>query len=292
MGSPLLAIFSVLPVLNAATLVIACCVILLCAFLSRAFSHIPDWMSIPPIMMTGYQVPESVIYSGGLTVVGIGLIFCQSLLFLLRRAMLHRDWKPDDKNLGLRFANVCEYSFSVVAALALIVQAVVPVQETILYTFYNYAEVDQNTITHENAAACWWLGQAVHWTLNAVVEGLSPQLSILRKYRSFSIKLFFIAVGLVTGILGLFLKPDLPAPKATVSFYFHATNLCYWISTVSFFLAYFVQSWQAAALLDHLGIRSFIFGSLATTKPFAAPGEPVSTMELPKNVEEGHSRSD
>jgi len=289
MGSPLLAIFSVLPVVNAAMVAIAGFVIALCAFLSRVFDHIPQWMQIPPIMMVGYLVPESVIYSGGLTVVAIGLIFCQSLIFLLRRAMLHRDWKPTDRNLTLRFFNVCEYSFSVVSALALIVQAVIPVQENVLYTFYDYVETEKNTVTHETAAACWWLAEAVHWILCLVVESVSSQLSLLRRYDSFKIKYVFVAIGLIVGVAGLFLRPNLPAPKSTVSFYFHATNFCYWVSSVSFFIAYFTQSWQSAALLDHLGIRSFVFGTLAATKHFVSAGvpEPVSPVSFTKNVEEG-----
>jgi len=249
-------------------------------------------MIFPPIMMSGYMVPESVIYSSGFTVVAIGLIFSQSLLFLLRRAMLQRDWKPTDRNLGLRFANICEFSFSVVAGLALIYQAVVPVQETILYTFFDFVTVEQTTVRHETAAACWWLAEAVHWILNYIVEKFSSQLSILRRYKSFRAKFVFVAIALGSGILGMFLKPTLPAPKSTVSLYFHSTNFCYWVSSVCFFLAYFAQSWQSASLLDHLGIRSFVFGTLTTSKQFVAPGEPLAEVELPKNVEEGKTRSD
>jgi len=287
MGSPLLAIFSVLPVINAAAVVIAGAVIAVCACFSRVLEHVPNWMTVPPIMMCGYLVPESVIYSGGLTVSAICLIFCQSLLFLLRRAMLQRDWKPSDRNLFLRFLNVAEYSFSVVSALALIAQAVVPVQENVIYTFFSYVEVEANTVTHETAAACWWLGEAVHWILNIVVECGSQQLSLLRRFRSFKCKLFFIVFGIAAGVCGFFVKPTLPAPKSTVELYFHMTNFCFWASTVCFFLAYFVQSWQASIILDHLGIRSFVFGSLASTKP--APGESVAPVEIPSNVEEGHS---
>jgi len=57
-------------------------------------------------------------------------------------------------------------------------------------------------------------------------------------------------------------------------------------------MAYFVQSWQAAILLDCLGIRSFVFGTLPSTKHFAASGEPVTPVELPRNVEEGQSHRD
>jgi len=286
MGSPLLAVFSILPILNAAACVIAGVSIALCAFLSRVFSHIPDWMTIPPIMMIGNNVPENVIYSGGLTVVAILLMFCQCLMFLLRRAMLQRDWKPADKNLTLRFINVSEFSFSIVACLALIVQAVVPAQENVLYTFYDFVTVEDNTITHETAAACWWLGEALHWILNFIVEKRSLQLSILRQRRSFWTKFGFVALAIIAGIFGMFLKPKLPAPKSTVSFYFHTTHFCWWLSSVCFFLAYFVQSWQSATLLDHLGIRSFVFGSLRSTKHFSASGEPVVPDELTRNVEE------
>jgi len=290
MGSALLAIFSVLPVVNAITVIIAGIAIAICVFLARVFGHLPDWMMIPQIMMVGSQVPESVVYSGGFTVVAIGLIFCQSLMFLLRRAMLQRDWSPNNKNLLLRFINVSEYSFSVVCALALIVQAVIPVQENVLYTFYGYAEVEENTVTHETATYCWWLGETLHWFLNFIVESCSPQLSIVRRYRSFRVKFLLVAIGIIAGVTSLFLKPTLPAPKSTVSFYFHATNFCYWASAVAFFLAYFLQSWQAAALLDCLGIRSFVFGSLRATKIFVARGEePVSP--IPRNVEEAF-RSD
>jgi len=286
MGSPLLAIFSVLPVVNAATVAIAGVVIGTCAFLSRAFDHIPEWMIFPPIMMSGYMVPESVIYSSGFTVVAIGLIFSQSLLFLLRRAMLQRDWKPDDKNLTLRFINIAEFSFSLVSAVALIVQAVVPVQENVLYTFFDYVEVEQNTVTHETATACWWVGEAVHWILNYIVEKKSLQLSILRKYTSFRVKFGFALLGIICGLLGVFVKPTLPAPKSSILMYFHVTNLCWWISTVCFFLSYFLQSWQSAILLDHLGIRSFVFGTLSSHKHF--PGEEVpSQAEMTRDVEEG-----
>jgi len=293
MGSALLAIFSILPITNAINIIIAGVVGAVCVFFSRAFSHVPDWMIIPPIMMSGYRVPESVIFSSGLTVVGVLLIFCQTLIFLLRRAMLQRDWKETDKNLGLRFVNICEYSFSIVAALALIVQAVVPVQENVLYTFFDAVKVEKNTATHESAAACWWLAESLHWVLNYIVEKGSSQLSILRRYKSFRVKFFFVVVGLITGVIGIFLKPTLPAPKSTVSLYFHTTNFCYWASTACYFVSYFVQSWQAASLLDHLGIRSFVFGGIRATTHFAAPGEPVSSFELSSNVEEGHShRSD
>jgi len=266
MGSALLAIFSVLPVVNAASVIIAGVVTTICAFLSRISDHVPDWMTIPPIMMSGFMVPESVIYSSGFTVVAIGLLFSQSLLFLLRRAMLHRDWKPEDRNLSLRFVNICEYSFSVVAALALIAQAVVPVQENVLYTFFDYVEVEQNTRTHETATAVWWLGEAVHWILNFFVEKRSPQLSILRRYRSFTVKFIFVIIAIICGIIGAFLQPSLPAPKSTIVLYFHITNFCWWMSAASFLAAYFVQSWQAAILLDLLGIRSFVFGTLSSHK--------------------------
>jgi len=284
MANPLLAIFSVLPVVNAVMVAVAACVIAVCAFLSRVFGHVPDWMTIPPIMMCGYLVPESVIYSGGLTVVAVGLIFCQSLLFLLRRAMLQRDWKPDDKNLVLRAMNLFDYSFSIVACLALIVQAVVPVQENILYTFYDYVKPTDDTVTHETAASCWWLAESTHWILNLIVESRSSQLSVLRRFNSFSFKVAFIAIGIVSGISGVFIKPTLPAPKSTVSLYFHATNFCYWVSTVSFFIAYFVQSWQSAIILDHLGIRSFVFGSLPSTRQIQ--GEPISPIGFQRNIEE------
>jgi len=295
MGSPLLAIFSVLPVVNAVTVVIAGVVIGICAFLSRVFGHVPAWMTVPPIMMSGYIVPESVIFSSGFTVVGIGLIFCQSLLYLLRRAMLQRDWKPTDKNLTLRFLNITEYSFSIVSCLALIAQAVVPVQENVLYTFFDYVEVEKNTVTHETAAACWWLGEAVHWVLNFIVEKRSPQLSIIRRYRSFKIKYCFVVFGIICGLIGMFVKPSLPAPKSSVMMYFHVTNLCWWVSTVSFFVTYFIQSWQSAILLDHLGIRSFVFGSLNTHRHI--PGEDNSSSpeaEFARNAEEGsvHHASD
>jgi len=288
MGSPLLAIFSVLPILNAAACVIAAIVAALCLFLSRVMQHIPDWMTVPPIMMTGNIVPESVIYSGGLTVVAICLMVCQSLMFLLRRAMLQRDWKPEDKNLPLRFTNVCEYSFSIVAAIALIAQAVVPAQENVLYTFYDFVTVEDNTVTHETAAACWWMAEAIHWILNFIVENHSQQLSILRRHRSFWAKFAFVVIAIGSGVIALFLKPKLPAPKSTVSLYFHSTNFCWWLSSVAFFVAYFVQSWQAAALLDHLGIRSFVFGTLSSTKHFSSSGQEVIPADLiSRNVEEG-----
>jgi len=289
MGSALLAVYSVLPVTNAAAVVIAGVVISLCAFLSRVFEHVPDWMTIPPIMMSGYVLPESVIYSGGLTLVAVCLIFCQSLLYLLRRAMLQRDWKPNDKNLPLRFVNIVEYSFSIVAAIALITQAVVPVQENVLYTLFNYVEIEQNTITHTTASACWWLAEAFHWILNYIVEKRSEQLSILRRYRSFRVKVFFAAFGIVVGVVGTFLRPTLPAPKSTVELYFHMTNFCYWASSICFFLAYFVQSWQTAVILNQLQIRSFVFGSIPSTKLFATDGEPVTPVDFPSNVEEGYS---
>jgi len=294
MGSALLAIFSVLPVVNAVTVIIAGVVIGVCAVLSRIGGHVPDWMEIPPIMMSGFMVPESVIYSSGFTVVAVGLLFSQSLLFLLRRAMLQRDWKPDDRNLPLRFVNICEYSFSVVAAMALVAQAVVPVQENVLYTFFDYVDVEQNTVTHETATAVWWLGEAVHWILNFVVENQSAQLSILRRYRSFLVKFAFVAIGIICGIIGAFLKPNLPAPKSSILLYFHITNLCWWASTVSFFIAYFVQSWQSAILLDHLGIRSFVFGTLATHRMLPGESSNASEPQIPRNVEEGdlHKRSD
>jgi len=284
MGSPLLAIFSVLPVVNAATCVIAAAVIGVCAFLSRVFGHIPSWMSIPPIMMSGYMVPESVIFSSGFTVVGISLIFCQSLIYLLRRAMLQRDWKPDDKNLVLRVINIAEFSFSLVSAISVIVQAVVPVQQNVLYTFFDYVEVEQSTITHETAAACWWLGEAVHWILNFIVESRSLQLSIIRRYRSYKIKFLFVVIGIICGLIGMFVKPTLPAPKASVMMYFHITNFCWWASTVSFFVCYFVQSWQAAILLDHLGIRSFVFGTLSASKFFPSEAPSESGAETTHNA--------
>jgi len=287
MGSALLAIFSVLPMVNAVTVIIAGVVTGVCAFLSRVSDHVPDWMTIPPIMMSGFMVPESVIYSSGFTIVAIGLLFSQSLLFLLRRAMLHRDWKPEDRNLTLRFVNICEYSFSVVSAMALIAQAVVPVQENVLFTFFDYVEVQQNTITHETATACWWLGEAVHWILNFFVEKRSPQLSVLRQHRSFIIKFIFVALGIVCGIVGAFLTPDLPAPKSTIMLYFHITNLCWWVSAASFFAAYFVQSWQSATILDLLGIRSFVFGTLSAHKNIRT--ESSAEDEIVRNVEEGAS---
>jgi len=289
MGSPLLAIFSVLPVVNAANVVLAGIIIAVCAFFSRALLHVPEWMPIPPIMMSGFQLPESIIYSSGLTVVAVTLIFCQSLLFLLRRAMLQRDWKKDDRNLTLRFINIAEYSFSIVSALALIVQAVIPVQDNVVYTFFDYVEVTDNTITHETAAACWWMAEALHWLLNFIVELCSSQLQILRRYHSFTVKFFFVTLGMVAGVLGIFVKPTLPAPQSTISLYFLLTNLCYWVSTVCFFLGYFVQSWQTAIILDHLQIRCFIFGSLRSTKHFAAPGE--SVVEPPSEVEMGKTMS-
>jgi len=275
---------------NAITCAIAAVVIGLCAFLSRVFGHVPEWMSIPPIMMSGYMVPESVFYSSGFTVVAIGLLFSQSLLFLLRRAMLQRDWKPTDKNLTLRFLNISEYSFSVVAALAMIVQAVVPVQENVLYTFFDYVEVEKNTVTHETATACWWLGEAVHWILNFIVEWRSAQLSILRRYRSFLVKFAFAGIAIICGLIGMFLKPNLPAPKSSVMMYFVVTNLCWWASTVGFFICYFVQSWQSAILLDHLGIRSFVFGTLASHKHFPGEAGAPADSELPRNAEEGDMR--
>jgi len=288
-----LAIFSVLPVINAVTVIIAGGVMGVCAFMSRAADHVPDWMTIPPIMMSGFMVPESVIYSSGFTVVAVGLLFSQTLLFLLRRAMLQRDWKPDDRNLTLRFVNICEYSFSVVSAMALVAQAVVPVQENILFTFFDYVDVEQNTVTHETATAIWWLGEAVHWILNFVVEKQSAQLSIIRRYRSFVVKFVFVAIAIICGIVGAFLKPSLPAPKSSILLYFHITNLCWWASAVAFFVAYFVQSWQSAILLDHLGIRSFVFGTLSAHK--VVPGESSGPTEhQPRNVEEGslHQRRD
>jgi len=288
MGSPVLAIFAVLPVVNAITVIIAGVVIAVCAFMSRYSEHVPDWMTIPPIMMSGFMTPESVIYSSGFTVVAVGLFFSQTLLFLLRRAMLQRDWKPDDRNLLLRFVNICEYSFSVVACMALVAQAVVPVQENVLFTFFNYVEVEPNTTTHENATAIWWLGEAVHWILNFVVEKQSPQLSIIRRYKSFIVKFAFVAIAIICGVVGAFLEPELPAPKSTILLYFHITNLCWWASSVSFFIAYFVQSWQSAILLDHLGIRSFVFGTLSSNKVF--PGENNGPIEMPRSVEEGSLR--
>lgn len=287
MGSALLTIFSILPVVNAATIAIAGAVIGACAFMSRAFGHIPDWMVIPPIMMSGYMVPESVFYSSGFTVVAIGLFFSQSLLFLLRRAMLQRDWTPTDKNLTLRFINICEYSFSIVCAISVVVQAVVPVQENVFYTFFDYVEVEKNTVTHETATACWWFGEALHWILNFIVEKRSPQLSIIRRYRSFMIKFAFVALGIISGVIGLFVSPSLPAPKSTVLLYFHITNFCWWLSTVCFFVAYFVQSWQAAILLDHLGIRSFVFGTLSAHKHYAGEAGAPPVSEMSRNVEEG-----
>jgi len=292
MGSALLAIFSVLPVVNAVTVAIACVVIGTCAFLSRTLSHVPDWMSIPPIMMSGYMVPESVIYSSGFTVVGIGLLFCQSLLFILRRAMLQRDWKPSDKNLTLRFINITEFSFSVVSVISLIVQAVVPVQENVLYTFFDYVEIEQNTITHETATACWWVSEAVHWILNFIVEKQSQQLSIIRKYRSFYVKFGFALLAIICGCIGLFAKPTLPAPKSSVMMYFLVTNFCWWVSTVCFFICYFVQSWQAAVILDHLGIRSFVFGTISTHKHFPGEAGAPSQAEMAHTAEEGALHSD
>jgi len=286
MGSALLAIFSVLPLVNAVTIVIAGIVIGICAFLSRAFGHIPDWMTIPPIMMTANNLPESVIYSSGFTVVGIGLFFSQSLLFLLRRAMLQRDWKPSDKNLVLRFINISEYSFSVVCVLALVVQAVVPVQDNVFNTFFGYVEVEKNTLTHETATACWWLGEALHWILNFIVEKKSMQLSILRRYRSFYIKFAFALLAIICGFIGMFASPKLPAPQSSVLLYFHVTNFCWWASTVCFFLSYFVQSWQSAILLDHLGIRSFVFGTLSGHRHIPGDNSVPAPSELPRNVEE------
>ena len=286
MGSPLLAIFSVLPVINAVTVILAGVVIGLCAFLSRASGHIPDWMIIPPLMMSGNNPPESVIYSSGFTIVAVGLFFSQFLLFLLRRAMLHRDIKPTDKNYPLRFLNVCEFSFSVAAIIALVVQAVIPVQKNVLYTFFDFdgIVVEQDTLTHETAAACWWLGEAVHWILNFILEKRSPQLSIFRKYRSFIFKYAFAAIGIICGCISMFAKPDLPAPKSKVLMYFHVTNLCWWASAVCFFITYFVQSWQSASLLDHLGIRSFVFGTLSNNRPVYGQ---VPDSERYSEVEEG-----
>lgn len=269
MGSPLLAVFSVLPLVNACAVILAGCVVGVCAFLSRYLGHIPEWMLFPPIMMSGYVPPESVIYSSGLTVVAVALFFCQTLLFLLTRAMLQRDWAPNNKNLPLRFVNICAYSFSVAGAISLLVQAVVPVQNNVLYTFFDYVDVEQNTVIHESAAACWWISEAMHWILAFIVEKRSEQLSLLRRNRrSFVVKYVFVLLALVAGGLAMVLKPTLPAPKSTVSRYFHATNFCWWFSAAAFFVAYFTQSWQSAAILDHLGIRSFVFGSLRSTRYF------------------------
>ena len=231
MGSPLLAVFSVLPLVNACAVVLAGCVVAVCAFLSRYLGHIPEWMLFPPIMMSGYLPPDSVIYSSGLTVVSVALFFCQTLLFLMTRAM----------------------------------------QNNVLYTFFDYVDVEQSTVIHESAAACWWISEAVHWVLAFVVEKRSEQLSLLRRNRrSFVVKYAFVLLALVAGGLAMVLKPTLPAPKSTVSRYFHATNFCWWFSAAAFFVAYFAQSWQSAALLDHLGIRSFVFGSLRSTRYFKA----------------------
>ena len=266
MGSALLAIFSLLPLVNAVAVLIAACVAGVCAFLSRYMGHVPQWMLFPPIMMSGYVEPESVIYSSGLTVVGVALVFCQTLYFLLLRAMLQRDWAPTNKNLPLRFANVCSFAFSASGAVSLAAQAVVPVQSNVLYTFFDYVDVEQNTLIHQAAAACWWMSEAVHWVLDFVVQKRSSQLSLLRRYRSFLVKYAFVLLGLVSGILGFVLKPSLPAPKSRVLAFFHAANFCSWFSAVSFFVAYLLQSWQSAVLLDHLGIRSFVFGTLRATR--------------------------
>jgi len=286
MGSGFLAIFSLLPVINAFAVIGAGIVVFICAFLSRVFSHVPEWMTVPPIYLSGYLVPESVIFSGGLCVVAVLLIFCQSLLFLLRRALLQRD--ANNKNLLMRFINITEYSFSVLSAFALITQAVVPVQENVTYTFFGLAEVTDNTKTHETAALIWWLAEAVHWILNFVVESRSSQLSFIRRFKSFTLKHVIVALAIVFGVLGRYLKPSLPASKSTVTLYFHVTNFCNWATTVCFFLAYFAQSWQAGIILDMLGIRSFFFGSLSRTKRFPTNGELVTPIT--PSVEQGERR--
>jgi len=268
MANALLAIYSLLPVVNATTVIIAGIVVGLCTVLSRVSSHIPSWMDVPPIMLIGYELPESVIYSSGFCVVAVGLLYSQSLLFLLRRLLIVAGVKDSQKTKMHRAIAFLDFLCSVSSIVSLVIQAVKPVQENVIYTFFDYVEKTDNTIWHESATFVWWVSEVVHWVLNFILERNTPQLSsILRRsgYKSFKVKFTFAFAAIVCGLVGLFLKPSLPAPQSKVLRFFNFANFCWWCSAVSFFIAYFVQSWQAAILLDHLGIRSYVFGSIPQT---------------------------
>jgi len=293
MASALLAIYSLLPVVNAATVFIAAAVLGVCAFLARAYSHVPSYMAIPPIMLSGYVLPESVIYSSGFCIVAVGLLYSQTLMFLLRRLLIVAGVKENESSMH-RVLNWFEYVISVVSIVSLVVQAVIPVQDNVLYTFFGYVERTQNTNLHESATICWWVSEALHWVFNFIVEKRSPQLSILRRYKSFKAKFVFVGIAIVCGLVTLISKAPLHTTNQEAMLIFNIQNLCWWISAAAFFMGYFIQSWQSAIILDHLGIRSFVFGSLRSHKVLPEDADAVPLSEQGRDAEEGnlHHRND
>ena len=269
MNKVLLALFSLLPMLFVFGVIDIIITMFTALLLTRNLGHVASWMIIPPISLTGFSDPEKTVCSIGYTCGAVLLVLCGAMHHMVLHAFITRDDTQDKTNIRARAMNTISVAFYILACLAGVTQALVPFQQDIINTRYGYGVYTQESLIHEGAIIVFWAALVVYAFSYMGTIAFSQQLqSIIGKnaiasgYRT---KRIFAVVGVVACALS-FVSPPLPAPVKLIEKFFHFASLAQWTSVVALLVFVALNSLDAAALLERLGIKVLFYRRRNTRK--------------------------
>lgn len=152
--------------------------------------HIPDWMLLPQISLTGNNYPESQVYKWGFGCLSAIMVFLGAVLHLgLVRKVVYSE----------RFASKC-YNFSaflllVVAACGLATQGAIPLQKNfydVLLYGSSKVPVEETTFIHLTSAAIFFVSALGYMFIVTLFVRKSAQL----KANGFSTKRYHVKTAL------------------------------------------------------------------------------------------------
>ena len=264
-----LALFSLLPMLFVFGVIDIIITMLTALLLTRNLGHVASWMVIPPISLTGFYDPEKTVCSIGYTCGAVLLVLCGAMHHMVLHAFITRDDTQAHTNVRARAMNTISVAFYILACLAGVTQALIPFQQDIINTRYGYGTYTQESLIHEGAIIVFWVALAMYAFFYMGAVALSPQLqSIIGKNAvasSYKTKRVFAVLAVVACALS-FVSPPLPATMGLIEKFFHFASLAQWTSVVALLVFVALNSLDAAALLERLGIKVLFYRRRNTRK--------------------------
>jgi hypothetical protein len=169
---PLIRKFSASPHWAHATATIALVTILACYAL--ATRHLPDWMTIPPISLTGFLAPERFVYAAGFTLTFVaGLVTARQVRVI--NSLYTR--RSSVSNIALKILHV--------ALICMLIQGIVPFQENALdVLIMNESTLTAQTVIHLIAAGIFFLGCQMHGVLIVADRLVNNRARLPFKFKS------------------------------------------------------------------------------------------------------------